>query len=123
MRATGIFDVDLTPQDDADTPAGRMLLKKSYRGDMSGSAAGQMLSKRLENGPAAYFAVEEFSGSINGKEGSFTLLHAGRLSDEGSSLEITILPGSGTGELATISGSMSISQDAEGHRYDLEYEL
>lgn len=123
MTAKGTFDVDLTPQDDADFPAGRMLIDKTYQGDLNGTGSGQMISKRLDDGTAAYFAIEEFSGSLAGKSGGFTLLHSGRMSRESQSLEVNILDGSGSGDLQNISGSLQIIQDADGHRYDLTYEL
>jgi len=123
MSANGIFEVDLTPQEDVGFPAGRMLIRKTYVGDMSGSGIGQMISKRTESGTAVYYAIEEFSGSVKGKNGDFTLVHNGHMSDESQSLEVTVLEGSGSGELQNISGSMAITQDANGHRYELAYEL
>jgi len=48
MSANGTFEVELTPQDDPGFPAGRMQIKKTYLGDMSGSGIGQMISKRTE---------------------------------------------------------------------------
>jgi len=123
MSAEGTFEVDLTPQEDVGCPAGRMLIEKTYRGDMNGSGIGQMISKRTENGTAIYCAIEEFSGSVNGKSGGFTLVHKGHMSKEAQSLEVTVLEGSGSGELQTISGSMLIVQDANGHRYELAFEL
>ena len=59
MSANGTFGVDLTPQEDIGSPVGRMLIKKTYLGDMNGSGAGQMISKRTENGAAVYYAIEE----------------------------------------------------------------
>jgi hypothetical protein len=123
MSANGTFEVDLTPQEDLRSPAGRMLIKKTYLGDMNGSGIGQMISKRTENGTAVYYAIEEFSGSVKGKTGRFTLIHKGHMSKESQSLEVTILEGSGSGELQNISGSMLIIQDANGHRYELTFEL
>ena len=38
--------MDLTPQEDAASPAGRMLISKTYRGDLKGAGVGQMISKR-----------------------------------------------------------------------------
>jgi hypothetical protein len=38
-------------------------------------------------------------------------------------LQIEILEGSGSGEFENISGSMVIVQDANGHTYELNYEL
>jgi hypothetical protein len=123
MSANGKFEVDLTPQEDVGSPAGRMLIKKTYLGEMNGSGTGQMISKRMENGAAVYYAIEEFSGSVKGISGGFTLVHKGHMSKESQSLEVTILEGSGSGELQNISGSMLIIQDANGHRYELTYEL
>ena len=123
MSANGTFEVDLTPQEDIGFPVGRMLIKKTYLGDMIGSGTGQMISKRTENGAAVYCAIEEFSGSVKGKNGGFTLVHKGHMSKESQSLEVTILAGSGSGELQDISGSMLIVQDTNGHRYELTFEL
>ena len=123
MSANGTFEVTLTPQEDIGYPAGRMQIKKTYLGDMKGSGSGQMISKRTEAGTAVYYAIEEFSGSVKGKNGGFTLVHNGYMSKDSQSLEITILEGSGSGELQDISGSMLIVQDANGHRYELTFEL
>jgi hypothetical protein len=123
MSAKGVFEVDLAPQPDAQAPAGRMILNKTYRGDMSGSGVGQMISKRTDKGTAVYYAIEEFSGSVDGRSGAFTLVHCGHMNAETSSLEVTILQGSGRGELATITGSLLITQGSDGHSYDLRYEL
>ena len=45
------------------------------------------------------------------------------MSKETQSLEVTILEGSGSGELQNISGSMLIVQDGNGHRYEMMFEL
>lgn len=123
MSASGTFEIRLTPKEDAEAPAGRMLIEKTYLGDMTGSGVGQMISKRIEKGAAVYFAIEEFSGAVKGKSGGFTLLHKGHMNQESQSLEVTILEGSGRGELQNISGSMLIVQDGSGHRYELTFEL
>jgi hypothetical protein len=82
-----------------------------------------MISKRADNGLAVYYAIEEFSGSVKGKSGGFTLVHKGYMSKESQSLEIAVLEGSGSGELQDISGSMLIVQEASGHKYELTFEL
>ena len=123
MTASGTFEVDLKPQEDVGSPAGRMLITKTYLGDMNGSGIGQMISKRTENGTAVYYAIEEFSGSVRGKGGGFTLVHKGHMSKETQSLEVVILEGSGSGELKNVSGSMLIIQGTNGHSYELRFEL
>jgi hypothetical protein len=123
MHAKGSFEVNLTPHTDAGFPAGRMVIDKTYLGDISGSGTGQMISKRTGSGAAVYYAIEEFSGSIQDKSGAFTLIHKGVMSNDSQSLEVVILEGSGSGELKNISGSMLITQDTNGHTYELAYEF
>jgi hypothetical protein len=123
MSAKGNFEVNLVPQKNDDAPVGRMVINKTYHGDLNGTGVGQMISKRTESGTAVYFAIEEFSGSVKGKNGGFTLIHKGYLSKESQSLEVEILAGSGTGDLNNISGSMVITQVKNNHFYELKYEL
>lgn len=54
MSEKGKFEVSLAPQKDDDAPAGRMIINKSYLGDIVGSAVGQMISKRTDGGSAIY---------------------------------------------------------------------
>ncbi|MHC4393889.1 MAG: DUF3224 domain-containing protein [Planctomycetota bacterium] len=42
---------------------------------------------------------------------------------ETQSLEVTVLEGSGSGELETITGSTLITQSADGHSCDPRYEF
>ncbi len=119
----GSFEVDITPaQDEVDM--GRMLLDKTYQGPLLGSAKGQMLSHRTETpGSAAYVALEHFEGELEGKKGSFSMVHKGLMNQGDSSLSVTIVADSGTGELAGISGSLDIIIEDGKHFYDLEYQL
>ncbi|MDO3384953.1 DUF3224 domain-containing protein [Gilvimarinus sp. SDUM040013] len=123
MSVTGKFEVELVPVKDDETPAGRMLINKHYSGDLFGQGLGQMLSKRTASGSAAYVALEEFTGAIEGRKGAFTLLHKGLMNEASQSLDIQILPGSGSGDFAGITGSMSIEQSDGEHRYTLNFDL
>jgi hypothetical protein len=123
MQAKGTFNVELTAQTDDITPVGRMLIDKQYTGDMVGKGIGQMISKRTTNGAAAYSAIEEFSGSLAGKTGTFTFIHNGLMSATEQQLTIYILQGSGTGELTDITGQLTIIQSAGQHSYELTYQF
>jgi Protein of unknown function (DUF3224) len=72
---------------------------------------------------AGYVAVERITGSLDGRQGSFVVLHVGMARSGDSSLEVLIVPDSGTGELAGITGSMRISEIAGGHHDTLNYQL
>ena len=74
-------------------------------------------------GSAGYVAIEHFTGSIDGKPGSFVLQHNGVMNRGDAQLTVTIVPDSGTGELAGISGMLEINSDESQHSYMLQYEL
>lgn len=121
-HAKGEFEVKIKPLA-LDGPAedaslGRMSIEKQFRGELEGTGMGQMLTFERE----AYVAIERVTGTLAGKKGSFGLQHRGVMSEE-LGLLITIVPGSGTGELAGISGKLQITIEGGKHFYDLEYTL
>ena len=123
-KYTGSFDITLTPCKSDAVEAGRMIIEKHYKGDLEGLGRGQMLSSRSHTeGSAGYVAIETFEGSLNGKMGTFTLLHKGVMDRGDKTLKITIVPDSGSGELTGISGSMTIDIAEDVHYYDLMVEL
>ena len=122
MSAMGSFVVKLEPQHDEIALAGRMTISKEYTGDLVGTGKGQMLSKRTE-GVSVYSAVEEFEGEVKGKRGSFTLFHNGLMYSSKQELKVIIVEGSGSGELKTIRGELTIIQENGKHNYKLEYNL
>jgi len=123
MLAKGKFTVEVLPQNDGEFNAGRLTISKTYTGDIVGTGKGQMISKRIENGPATYFAIEEVSATLNDKTGSFTLLHKGVMDANGTTLDITIMPHSGTDDFAGITGTYNIIQQDGQHFYELEWAL
>ena len=127
MHATGPFDVKVTPQDDkSDDPLlGRMMLDKQYHGDLEATGKGQMLTAgSAVKGSGAYVAIEKVSGTLQGRTGSFVLQHSGIMTQGAPQLTITVVPDSGTGGLAGITGKMTITIAAGGkHSYDFEYTL
>ena len=127
--ATGSFDVAMLPQADpaASTPGatlGRMRLDKHYHGELQAAAQGQMLSAiTATQGSAAYVAIEHVTGTLHGRSGSFVLQHKGVMNRGAQQLEITVVPDSGTGGLAGLSGRMGIRITEGRHYYDLDYSL
>jgi hypothetical protein len=125
-RATGPFDVKVIPSDEkSDDPLlGRMTLDKQYHGDLEATAKGQMLTAgSAVKGSGAYVAIEKVSGTLHGHTGTFVLLHSGTMTQGAPQLTITVVPDSGTGQLAGISGKMTITITGGKHLYDLEYTL
>jgi hypothetical protein len=128
--ARGPFEVKLLPQK-PDNPAaegsghGRMSLDKQFHGDLEATSQGEMLSVMGSvKGSAAYVAIERVSGALGGKKGTFALMHTGIMNRGAPSLVVQVVPDSGTGELAGISGTMKIVIGPQGeHSYELEYTL
>jgi hypothetical protein len=125
-RATGTFEVKLTPQDDGpDAPVGRMSLDKQFHGDLAGTSRGQMLmsSSPSVNGSAGYVAIEKVTATLNGHHGTFYLQHSGTMTRGVGELTITVIPDSGTDELVGLQGKMTIIIADGKHSYEFEYEL
>ena len=127
-RAHGTFDVKLAPQPLADTTAdatlGRMSADKQYHGDIEGTGKGEMLTAGTSvKDSAGYVAIERVSGALHGRKGSFVLQHSGIMTRGAPQLTITVVPDSGTGELAGLTGTMGIMIAGGKHSYDFEYTL
>jgi hypothetical protein len=129
VRATGTFDVKITPQASDLAPEGpnlgRMSLDKQYHGDLDAAAKGEMITAAglAVKESAAYSAVERVSGSLHGRKGSFALQHTGIMTRGTPSLTVTVVPDSGTGQLAGLTGAMDIIIEGTLHQYVFDYEI
>jgi hypothetical protein len=127
-HATGTFEVKMKPEPLSDTTAGtslsRMSLDKVFRGGLEATSKGEMLSVLDKaKGSGGYVALEQVTGTLDGKSGGFALQHSGTMTRGVPQLTLSVIPDSGTGELTGISGSMTI-QIADGkHSYDFAYSL
>ena len=127
-HASGTFDVKLTPQaaeGGADAGLGRMSIEKQFHGDLEGSSKGFMLSSAatIVKGSGGYVAMERVTGTLKGRTGSFVLQHSGTMTRGTPHLSVAVVPDSGTGQLAGLTGTMTIKIDNENHSYNFEYTL
>lgn len=125
-HASGTFEVKLSPQEDkvGDPTVGRMSIDKQFHGDLEGVSRGQMLATRTETeGSAGYVAIERVEGTLHGLKGSFSLQHSGTMTRGAAALSITVIPDSGTGQLAGLTGKMTINIADGKHSYEFEYAL
>lgn len=127
--ASGAFEITITPCQSSPEEGGaavaRQLLDKRYQGDLAAVGRGQMLaSTTATDGSAAYVAIEVVEGELGGRRGSFVLHHRGVMDRGAPTLQVEIVPDSGTGELAGITGEVTIDVDDDGaHTYALSYRL
>jgi hypothetical protein len=127
-QAKGTFDVKVVPQGAPDTAEGislgRMSLDKQFHGDLEATSKGEMLTSGQEsNGSAAYVAIERVIGTLNGRRGAFALMHQGTMNKESQKLTVVVVPDSGTGQLASLTGTMTITIIDKKHLYDFAYSL
>jgi uncharacterized protein DUF3224 len=126
-HASGTFEVKVVPQTDdknADAALGRMTIDKQFHGDLEGTSKGQMLTGMTDvKGSAGYVAIEKVSGTLKGRTGTFILQHTGTMNRGEPHLTITVVPDSGTGQLAGLAGSLTIKIDDGKHSYEFEYTL
>ena len=134
MRAAGTFSVkafvptELVPDPAVPTavPVGVATMEKHFEGEVAGRSATLFTSAYDQaTGVGTYVAMESFEGSLNDRSGAFNFAHsATTLGSDRSAEFFTIVPGSGTGELAGISGTGGLAIDADGtHRIWFDYDL
>jgi Protein of unknown function (DUF3224) len=131
VHATGTFIVKMGPAE-ASAPAqqagiGRMTIDKTFSGELAGTSQGEMLMSGTEStGAMAYVALERVTGELNGRSGSFVLMHnASMLKSHPSSaaMQVVVVPQSGTDELAGLTGNMTVTIDGGKHSFAFEYQL
>jgi hypothetical protein len=126
--ARGDFVVKLVPLAVEGQPEGsrigRMSIDKSITGDLVATTTGQMLSAMTEvKGSAGYVAIEQVEGVLDGRKGTFVLQHSGTMNRGAPSLSVTVVPDSGTDELAGLAGEFRIIIDEGRHSYEFDYSL
>jgi hypothetical protein len=125
-KATGTFNVKIGPlsqyNTSQDAKLARMSIDKQFKGDLVGTSQGEMLSAGTDTkGSAGYVAIERVTGTLNDRSGSFALQHNATMTRGTPYLNIVVIPDSGTGELAGLSGTMHIAIDKGNHSYEFEY--
>jgi hypothetical protein len=128
-HAKGCFDVTVQPRQ-RDTPealAGgidRLSLDKRFHGALDANSQGEMLAIGDGSTAGAYVALEKIAGSLDGRHGSFALMHRSGLRDGNPEhWSILVVPDSGTDELLGIDGEKRITIVDGKHLYELQYTL
>ena len=127
-HATGTFDVAVAPLGTPDkaegSTLGRMSLTKQLQGDLTGTSKGEMLTAMTDTkGSAGYVAIERVSGTLQGRSGTFVLQHIGTMARGEQQMTIKVVPDSATGQLAGLSGTMTIKIVDGKHFYEFDYVL
>ena len=127
-QVKGEFDVKRSAQPACDVgdgiEAGHFRFDKRFHGDLDATSVVHMLAVGTDvPGSAAYVAIERLAGTLQGRDGTFFMQHNGVMARGAASLSLTVVPDSGTGELAGLSGSMAIDITEGRHFYTFDYEF
>jgi hypothetical protein len=127
-RVKGRFEVTMKPEPPYDTVDGvalaRVRFDKQFHGELEATSQVEMLSAGGPvKGSAGYVAMERVVGTLQGRAGSFVLQHLGVMNRGAPSLQIAVVPDSGTGALRGIRGTMGIEIVEGKHYYDFEYAI
>jgi hypothetical protein len=124
MPFTQSFEItkwDQSTYDEADgVELGRATVTKSFAGDeLAGTSSAELLMVGTPAGPAAYTAVERFTGTLAGRDGSFVIVH-GATADENVSRGKIV---AASGDLTGLTGTVVFEHDDQGPRLTVDYEL
>lgn len=134
MRASGTFTVaDFTPAAlpslavETSVPVGVATMDKRYEGEVAGRSATVFTAAFDQaTNTGTYVAMESFEGTLHGHAGALNFAHSATTvgGESRDAAFLVIAPGSGSGELAGITGNGGIAIDPDGtHRIWLDYEL
>lgn len=126
-KLSGEFEVKLEPLPASLTFEGfqssRFSLRKTFHGPFKATSVGEMMAAGQANGVGGYVAIDFFTAELEGRKGTFMMMHFGTRTSSSQRLTIEIVPGSGAGALTGITGRLGIRIDGGKHFYEFEYSL
>ena len=106
---------------------GRVTLRTSYAGALDGEATVDILTCVADPADMALGAVctalEQFSGRLDGREGTFVVQHRAAMGAEADPGDPAGAVAPGSGALAGLRGTAAIHQGPDGHTLTLDYTL
>ncbi|PRY46788.1 DUF3224 domain-containing protein [Umezawaea tangerina] len=97
----------------------RVDVGKTFTGPLEGTSTAQLLTCAAADGSAGYVASEQFSGTLDGRAGTFVIQHGATMSPDGPSFFGHVVPGSGTGALVGLKGTARVEHELITLEYDL----
>lgn len=95
-----------------------------YSGEIEGKSTLTYLMTYLKSGEANFIGLERVVGRLGDHRGSFVLRHEGVFRDGVARMSLSVVEGSGTGELEGLSGRAEFeSPHAEEYSIDFNYEI
>lgn len=94
----------------------------SYQGDLEGESKIEFLMFYTAGGSFHFIGLESFTGRLGGRQGSFVLQHNGMDENGAIRSNYLVVPGSGSGDLANLSGQGTYLLQGQAEQYDFPFE-
>ncbi|MFN8084901.1 MAG: DUF3224 domain-containing protein [Dermatophilaceae bacterium] len=123
FRVVDVAPTDYAPPVEVGVPVGHASLTKEFTGAIVGRSVAQFSSAfSMETGVGTYVALEVFSGTFDGRDGTFAFAHTATTDGANRSHHlVVIVPSSGTGGLVGLTGTGELVIDADGtHHLDFD---
>lgn len=127
-RATATFEVtgwEQTPYDAGSDGVrlDRATVRKTFRGDLTAESTAELMMCLRGDEGLGYIASERVVGRLGDRAGTFVIQHGGVQEDGEPRSFGHVVPGSGTGSLAGLCGTVTYRHDADGAVFTLDYEI
>ena len=129
-HASGSFGFKNWVEEAFSEPEGGVKLTRAsvtnlYHGDIEGEGTAQFLLIYVDGGSGSYTGLEQVTGTINGRSGSFVLQHGGTFGADSVTASWTVIPGSGAGDLRGLrgEGGFTAKHGQAETPYTLDYQL
>jgi len=95
----------------------------TYQGELAGESMLHYLMFYREDGSGASIGLEQVTGSLGGRSGSFVLQHHGAFTSDRVQGDFSIISGSGTGDLVGLRGAGILAVAGEPWSLTLDYDF
>jgi hypothetical protein len=118
------WDEKTTSEVDGRLKVTRASVVFAYQGDLVAESAMEYVMAYRDDASATVLGLERITGGLDGKSGTFVVESRGGYADGTFRGELTVVEGSGTGELAGIGGHGTSMATSDGKTaFELEYEI
>ena len=128
-HAEGTFEVTSWSEEPAEGLDGTVKVTRAtfgqrFSGGIEADTVADTVMTYREDGTADYLAYQRVLGRLGGRSGSFVLQSIGGFDGKVARADVTVVPGSGTGELAGLrgTGAAEVPMGTSG-TYTLDYEV
>lgn len=116
---------DETPAFDASPPVPRLasaVVRFEYEGDLTATSTCRYVLRYDDAMAGTFVGLEEVTGTLDRRRGSFVLRHEGTFGVDGVAASWTVVPASGTDELAALIGTGGFRAPHGSDRWDYRLE-